>query len=58
MTTIGYGNQNVSTTGGRTLVYTVGFASILQVGFIVTNAGDFHRRFWEISSAVAVDSVG
>jgi hypothetical protein len=39
MTTIGYGNQSPQTTRGRTMVYTLGFCSILAFGSILATAG-------------------
>uniref|UniRef100_A0A7S2YM95 Potassium channel domain-containing protein n=1 Tax=Entomoneis paludosa TaxID=265537 RepID=A0A7S2YM95_9STRA len=39
MTTIGYGNQAPDSTAGRTLLYTLGFVSILAFGGILATAG-------------------
>lgn len=40
MTTVGYGNQAPDTTGGRALVYTMGFLSILAFAGILAAAGN------------------
>eukprot|EP00956_Cyclotella_meneghiniana_P041217 scaffold219022_cov76-Cyclotella_meneghiniana.AAC.3 len=40
MTTIGYGNVTPATDGGRALVYTVGFISIILFACILAKAGD------------------
>jgi len=48
MTTIGYGNQAPTTTAGRTMVYTLGFASILAFAANLAMAG-------YITSAIADD---
>jgi hypothetical protein len=40
MTTIGYGNQAPQTTGGRALVYSLGFLSILAFAGILAAAGN------------------
>jgi hypothetical protein len=39
MTTVGYGNQSPTSLGGRWMVYTLGFASILAFGGILASAG-------------------
>ena len=39
MTTIGYGNVTPSTDGGRILVYTVGFISIILFAGVLSTAG-------------------
>lgn len=39
MTTMGYGNVTPATEGGRALVYTVGFVSIILFAGILTTAG-------------------
>lgn len=39
MTTVGYGNQSLSTQAGRTMVYTLGFVSILLFGAVLWMAG-------------------
>jgi hypothetical protein len=39
MTTIGYGNQAPDTTGGRAMVYSLGFLSILAFAGILASAG-------------------
>lgn len=39
LTTIGYGNTAPTTTGGRTLIYTLGFLSILLFGSVIGWAG-------------------
>jgi hypothetical protein len=40
MTTIGYGNQAPETTGGRALIYSLGFLSILAFAGILASAGN------------------
>lgn len=40
MTTIGYGNVTPVTDGGRALVYTVGFISMILFACILAKAGD------------------
>lgn len=39
MSTIGYGNQAPSTDGGKAMIYTLGFASILTFGGILASSG-------------------
>lgn len=39
MTTVGYGSQVPITSGGRIMVYSLGFLSILVFGAILANAG-------------------
>jgi hypothetical protein len=50
-TTVGYGNQAPETTAGRSMVYTLGFASILAFAGILVAAG-------HIVSALFDDAVG
>jgi hypothetical protein len=50
MTTIGYGNQAPETTGGRALIYSLGFLSILAFAGILAAAGN-------IVSAIFDDAV-
>jgi hypothetical protein len=40
MTTIGYGNQAPETMGGRALIYSLGFLSILAFAGILASAGN------------------
>ena len=47
MTTVGYGNQAPSTTGGRVLVATFGFFSILCFGAILANSGGILAVLYE-----------
>ncbi|KAK1744491.1 hypothetical protein QTG54_005024 [Skeletonema marinoi] len=39
MTTIGYGNTAPATDGGRIMIFTLGFVSILFFGFVLGKAG-------------------
>jgi hypothetical protein len=39
MTTVGYGNQAPETTGGRAMVYSLGFLSILAFAGILASSG-------------------
>jgi hypothetical protein len=40
MTTVGYGNQAPETTGGRAMVYSLGFLSILAFAGILASSGN------------------
>jgi len=47
MTTMGYGNAAPETKGGRTMVYTLGFASLIAFGAILGNAGNIVTAIWD-----------
>jgi hypothetical protein len=47
MTTIGYGNATPETKGGRAMIYTLGFLSILMFAIILGTAGTIIVTIWD-----------
>mmetsp|Transcript_2383 Transcript_2383/g.4324 ORF Transcript_2383/g.4324 Transcript_2383/m.4324 type:complete len:461 (+) Transcript_2383:100-1482(+) len=47
MTTIGYGNATPETEGGRAMIYTLGFLSILMFAIILGTAGTIIVSIWD-----------
>lgn len=47
MTTVGYGNQAVSSTAGRSMVYSLGFLSLLVFAAILARSGQIVSAIWD-----------